>query len=120
MLSLKSKSIYMESKKKPNQVAINIQPKEPILLKPKELRTHIDDDLDDVVWDSCCLRCDKDIVVYLGKMFVAISVLVFSFLMLQNTANDAAYYTSTISLLLGHFLGEQSGQNAKKKAANQN
>ena len=107
----------MESKK-PNQVAINIQPKD-IVLKPKHLRTHIDDDIDDVVWDSCCLRCDRDIVVYLGKMCVSISVLTFCFLMLQNTANDAAYYTSTISLLLGHFLGEQSGQNAKKKAANQ-
>mgnify|MGYP003135240789 CR=1 FL=1 len=67
----------------------------------------------DEEFKSCCFECDKELVLYFGKMIISGSVLGFSFIMLQNPANDVAFYTSTISLLLGHFLN--SGGLGKKE-----
>jgi hypothetical protein len=71
----------------------------------------------DEQFESCCMRCDKELVLYIGKMGISVSVLLFSFYMLQNKENDIAYYTSTISLLLGHFLNN-SIKNDKKDEKN--
>ena len=73
----------------------------------------------DEEFKSCCFECDKELVLYLGKMVISGSVLAFSFIMLQNPANDVAFYTSTISLLLGHFLnsgglGKKDGSTKEK------
>ena len=48
-------------------------------------------------------------------MIISMSVLAFSFLMLQNPANDVAFYTSTISLLLGHFLNTPTKNKQKER-----
>lgn len=69
----------------------------------------------DETFKSCCFEVDKDCVYYCGKMIISISVLAFSFLMLQNPANDVAFYTSTISLLLGHFLNTPTTQKENKE-----
>ena len=71
----------------------------------------------DEEFKSCCMTCDKELVLYIGKMSISISVLLFSFYMLQNPENDVAYYTSTLSLLLGHFLNnsiKNSNNNEKE------
>lgn len=69
----------------------------------------------DEEFKSCCFTIDKECVYYCGKMTISMSVLAFSFLMLQNPANDVAFYTSTISLLLGHFLNNPTGKDKKDK-----
>ena len=71
----------------------------------------------DEEFKSCCMTCDKELVLYIGKMSISISVLLFSFYMLQNPENDVSYYTSTLSLLLGHFLNnsiKNSNNNEKE------
>ena len=71
----------------------------------------------DEEFKSCCMTCDKELVLYIGKMSISISVLLFSFYMLQNPENDVSYYTSTLSLLLGHFLNNsiKSSNNNEKE-----
>ncbi len=69
----------------------------------------------DEEFKSCCFSMDKECVYYCGKMTISMSVLVFSFLMLQNPVNDVAFYTSTISLLLGHFLNTPTAKDKNKK-----
>ena len=74
----------------------------------------------DEQFESCCMKCDKELVLYIGKMGISVSVLLFSFYMLQDPSNDVAYYTSTLSLLLGHFLNnpimkDKKDNNAKDK-----
>ena len=68
----------------------------------------------DEEFKSCCFEVDKECVYYIGKMMVSMSVLAFSFIMLQNPKNDVAFYTSTISLLLGHFLNTPTTNKNKK------
>ena len=48
-------------------------------------------------------------------MSISLLVLSFSFLMLQNPANDVAFYTSTISLLLGHYLNQNTAKEKREK-----
>ena len=69
----------------------------------------------DEEFKSCCFEIDKECAYYIGKMIISMSVLAFSFLMLQNPANDVAFYTSTKILLLGHFLNTPTNQNKKDK-----
>lgn len=69
----------------------------------------------DEEFKSCCFSIDKECAYYVGKMTISLCVLAFSFLMLQNPANDVAFYTSTISLLLGHFLNTPTNQSKNKE-----
>jgi len=69
----------------------------------------------DEEFKSCCFDCDKEFVFYIGKMSISLLVLSFSFLMLQNPANDVAFYTSTISLLLGHYLNQNTAKEKREK-----
>jgi len=69
----------------------------------------------DEEFESCCFRCDKPLCLYIGKMFISISVLFFCMYMLQDSKNSAEFYTGTIAGLLGHFLNNTQQQNPKKK-----
>ena len=70
----------------------------------------------DVTWESGCLRMDKDFVRYLGKLVVSGAVLAFSFVQLTRQGVDVAYYSSTVSLILGTFLGSASTPAAKRRS----
>ena len=70
----------------------------------------------DVTWESGCLRMDKDFVRYLGQLLVSGAVLAFSFVQLTREGVDVAYYSSTVSLILGTFLGSASTPAAKRRA----
>ena len=69
----------------------------------------------DEEFESCCFKCDKPLCLYIGKMFIGVSVLFFCMFMLQNKENSAEFYTGTIAGLLGHFLNNSIQQNQKKK-----
>ena len=123
----------MESKKdivKSNEnIKIDINPKERLANKIEKKQNKkiikVEDGLyhdgkkllyePDEEFKSCCFSMDKECVYYCGKMTISMSVLAFSFLMLQNPVNDVAFYTSTISLLLGHFLNTPTAKDKNKK-----
>ena len=70
----------------------------------------------DTTWRSGCIEVDKEFVQYLGRLSVAVAVLVFSFVQLTQPGVDEAYYSSTVSLILGTFLGSTaSGGSSKRK-----
>ena len=74
----------------------------------------------DEEFESCCFKCDKPLCLYIGKMFISVSVLFFCMFMLQFKENSAEFYTGTIAGLLGHFLNNSSQQSDNKKRENQN
>lgn len=69
----------------------------------------------DEEFESCCFKCDKPLCLYIGKMFISVSVLFFCMFMLQNKENSAEFYTGTIAGLLGHFLNNSIAQNNKQQ-----
>ena len=69
----------------------------------------------DEEFESCCFKCDKPLCLYIGKMFISVSVLFFCMFMLQNKDNSAEFYTGTIAGLLGHFLNNSIAQNNKQQ-----
>ena len=60
----------------------------------------------------CCCKgrtssCDKGLLEFFAKTTVSFSVLSFCFISLFNKTGDAAFLSSTISLILGTYLGSQ-------------
>ena len=59
----------------------------------------------------CCTgrtsSCDKGLLEFFAKTTVSFSVLSFCFISLLNKTGDAAFLSSTISLILGTYLGSQ-------------
>ena len=69
----------------------------------------------DEEFESYCFKCDKPLCLYIGKMFISVSVLFFCMFMLQNKENSAEFYTGTIAGLLAHFLNTSIAQNNNQK-----
>jgi hypothetical protein len=62
---------------------------------------------DVLTWNSCCLKTDRQAVVYFGQLSFAFSVLAFSAAMLINAdgdCNKSSPYIGLISFLLGKLL----------------
>ena len=59
----------------------------------------------------CCSgrtsSCDKGLLEFFAKTTVSFSVLSFCFISLLNNTGDSAFLSSTISLILGTYLGSQ-------------
>ena len=59
----------------------------------------------------CCggrtTSCDKGLLDWFAKTSVSFSVLSFCFISLINNQGDSAFLSSTISLILGTYLGSQ-------------
>ena len=65
----------------------------------------------------CCgqvTSCDKGLMEFLAKTVVSLSVLSFCFLQLSN-GEQSEFASSTISLILGTYLGGQIMTPAKKR-----
>lgn len=58
-----------------------------------------------VTWRSGCVEIDKEFVRYIGKVAISSAVMCFCFAQLVQGHGDSAYYSSTVSLILGTFLG---------------
>lgn len=54
-------------------------------------------------WHSCCLTCDKDVVQYLMKYFILISLMVFFSieLHLSDKCESDQLYTGLLSMCIG-------------------
>ena len=64
------------------------------------------DDIDPTrrVWQSCCLKCDKDVVLYASKMLFSVGILAFSMWSIateQNECKDMGVYFGLIGLVAG-------------------
>jgi hypothetical protein len=58
-------------------------------------------------WQSCCLKTDRQAVIYLGQMTIAFSVLAFSGAMLvtaNGNCEKSSPYIGLISFILGKLL----------------
>ena len=66
----------------------------------------------------CCgptTSCDKGLLEFIAKTMVSGSVLTFCFVSLLNGLGDSAFLSSTISLILGTYLGGQISPPTKDK-----
>jgi hypothetical protein len=84
-------------------------------MESKEINHEIID-VEAETWRSGCVEIDKPFVEYLGKVACAAAVLAFSFYQLGTGHGDQAYYSSTISLILGTFLGASHASRKKSTA----
>ena len=118
-----------ETKEKEKQINLNIEiPKPKIPDIPQNssipIKTDIpsivqkklpnnDENLPDETYDVsfCCSgrtsSCDKGLLEFFAKTTVSFSVLSFCFISLLNNTGDSAFLSSTISLILGTYLGSQ-------------
>ena len=67
----------------------------------------------------CCLNgarssCDKGFLEWCAKTLVSGSVLAFCFWQLANNNGSSEYYTSSISLIIGTYLGTHNNTPQKK------
>ena len=69
----------------------------------------------DETWESGCLKADKEMVRFLAKCLFSGAVLGFSFFQLTQDGVDQAYYSSTVSLILGTFLGSSASAPPKQR-----
>ena len=101
--------------KKPDNIKIDIKQKLPspphIITEDGKLQQMLHEP--DVTYDVafCCggrtTSCDKGLLEFLAKTTVSFSVLSFCFISLLNNSGDSAFLSSTISLILGTYLGSQ-------------
>tara|TARA_Y100000015_G_C2358384_1_gene74067 strand:+ start:231 stop:587 length:357 start_codon:yes stop_codon:yes gene_type:complete len=67
---------------------------------------------------TCCgnvTSCDKPLMEFLAKTIVSLSVLGFCFIQLSQGRGDSSYLSSTISLILGTYLGSTVTNNNNNK-----
>lgn len=67
---------------------------------------------------SCCgsmCSVDKPFLEFLAKTTVSLSVLAFCFIQLSQGKGDQSYLSSTISLILGTYLGSTTAQSKDKR-----
>ena len=74
-------------------------------------RVEIQHDLteEEVTWKSCCLRTDRQAVVYLGQLSFSLSVMAVCTTMLvlaDGDCNRSSPYISLIAFLLGKLLSQ--------------
>ena len=61
---------------------------------------------EDRIWNSCCLRMDKDATVYISTFILVSAVMGFCFYQLVNrpACSDQQAYLSVLSMILGVLL----------------
>lgn len=65
----------------------------------------------DEVWESCCLRCDRDLVLYLAKLAVtgvAMGFAMFTIANNEDPCKDLSFYTGLLGTVLGSYLEQNS------------
>ena len=64
---------------------------------------------EEVTWKSCCLRTDRQAVVYLGQLSFSLTIVAISTTMLilaDGDCNKSSPYISLLSFLLGKLLSQ--------------
>ena len=101
------------------ETKIPIEPPPVIVVPPRpKILLHEPDESFDVTF--CCARgnrtsCDKALLEWFAKTLVSGSVLTFCFWQLANNNGSSEYYTSSISLIIGTYLGTHQASQKKAK-----
>ena len=100
-----------------NETKVAIEPPPVVIVPPKTLLFEPDDTYDVTF---CCARgnrtsCDKALLEWFAKTLVSGSVLTFCFWQLANKNGSSEYYTSSISLIIGTYLGTHQASQKKPK-----
>ena len=115
----------MDESKKDSKIELNIKPSKPV---SKEITKKEDgifhDEHGKLLYKAdeefevktCCgptTTCDKSLMEFLAKTIVSLSVLGFCFIQLTN-GQQSEFASSTISLILGTYLGSTITNNVPK------
>ena len=68
---------------------------------------------------TCCgqlTSCDKPLCTFLAKFAISSVVLGFCMVQLVQGNGDSAFYSSTVSLILGTYLSDSSSPEPRRKA----
>ena len=101
-----------------DEAKIPIEPPVVIVPPKPKILLHEPDESFDVTF--CCTRgnrtsCDKALLEWFAKTLVSGSVLTFCFWQLANNNGSSEYYTSSISLIIGTYLGTHQASQKKTK-----
>ena len=102
-----------------DEAKIPIETPPVVIVPPKpKILLHEPDESFDVTF--CCARgnrtsCDKALLEWFAKTLVSGSVLTFCFWQLANNNGSSEYYTSSISLIIGTYLGTHQASQKKPK-----
>jgi len=99
-------------KKKQEEVVIHT-----LSIEPKTTTDAFDVDVTRRTWQSCCFACDREVVLYVTKTAVTVSVLVFAMYRIASNTDpckDLSFPTGLICTILGSFI-EQGHQRMIKK-----
>ena len=86
----------------PREAKVAVQP------APPPVKEEVPDPDDEFTVTSCCgwrSSCDRELMEFIAKFLVSSAVLAFCMLQLANEQGDSAFLSSTISLILGTYLG---------------
>ena len=101
------------------ETKVEVEPPPVIVVPPKpKVLLHEPDESFDVTF--CCAKgnrtsCDKALLEWFAKTLVSGSVLAFCFWQLANNNGSSEYYTSSISLIIGTYLGTHQASQKKSK-----
>lgn len=78
-------------------------------VEPNIIDIHAVDDNNDeehYVWKSCCLRCDRDFVVFISTYLLLMNITIFCFYQLIHLTqcSDQSSYLAVLSIILGVFV----------------
>ena len=93
--------------------------KKDVVVHPDQhaLSVAFDDDVNRKTWQSCCFECDREVVLYMTKTLITVSVLGFAMYSIASNTDpckDLSFPTGLICTILGSFI-EQGHQRMKNK-----
>ena len=99
-------------KKKQEEVVIHT-----LSIEPKTTTDAFDVDVTRRTWQSCCFECDREVVLYMTKTLITISIMVFAFYRIasnDDACKEQSFEHGLIGMIAGSFI-EQGSQRMVKK-----
>ena len=86
-------------------------------IEPKATTDAFDVDVTRRTWKSCCLECDREVVLYMTKTVITLSIMIFA--MYRIASNDdpcqeQSFEHGLIGMIAGSYI-EQGSQTMVKK-----
>jgi hypothetical protein len=86
-------------------------------IEPKTTEHAFDVDVSRKTWQSCCFECDREVVLYMTKTLMTVSIMAFAmFRITSNTdpCKEQSFEHGLIGMIAGSFI-EQGHQRMIKK-----
>ena len=103
-----------------DETKIDMATTEPeVIVRPPKPKVLLHEPDKELTVKTCCgptTTCDKPLMTFLARFLTSTSVLSFCFIQLsKNPAQNAAYLSATISLILGTYLSDGSSSPPARK-----